>query len=530
MDKKAKIKAPVKIVTVPTDITRTHHIEPVSVMPDCSLPRGSGPWPTPDNQSILFEVACMKQLDAEVTPTKPAEEALKLHEPKYAAMVKSHPELLEPSFQKGNPTHGVWHKMHTADHAPCKSKRRPIIADSIKAQKGKEAWEKMLADGIIEKVDPASNTDWSSALHLADQPGGGVRPCPDFRLLNQKTVTDAHPLPLLKDFTKKIHGAKVFSKVDLRSAFFNIPIWPSHKHKMLTLSPWGGSYVFNRLPFGLSSGPSSWQKVLEWVLRDVKQAFVYLDDILLWGNTKQEHDKVLKEVLQRLASNKMALSIEKCLFGKNSVEYLGYHVSDTGIKPMPRKLKALEEFRQPTSQKDVLHFCGALNYFRTSLKGIQTSNGFKSAAAVLQPLYAVGTEKMPTKTKFKDIWENSPALKLAFAEAKQMLVNAVELHHPHPECPLALFSDASNYSVGGSLQMLAPDGSFKPLGFYSAHLTETQKKYSVFKKELLGAFKSLRHSLPEIYGRHCTIYVDHLPLVQAFKSSNLPLNDPQSYR
>ena len=78
--------------------------------------------------------------------------------------------------------------------------------------------------------------------------------------------------------------------------------------------------------------------------------------------------------------------------------------------------------------------------------------------------------------------------------------------------------------------MLAPDGSFKPLGFYSAHLTETQKKYSVFKKELLGAFKSLRHSLPEIYGRHCTIYVDHLPLVQAFKSSNLPLNDPQSYR
>ena len=97
-----------------------------------------------------------------------------------------------------------------------------------------------------------------------------------------------------------------------------------------------------------------------------------------------------------------------------------------------------------------------------------------------------------------------------------MLINAVELNHPHPDYPLALFTDASDFSVGGSLQMLAPDGSFKPLGFYSAHLNETQRKYSVFKKELLGAFKSLRHFLPEIYGKHCTIYVDHLPLVQAF--------------
>ena len=78
--------------------------------------------------------------------------------------------------------------------------------------------------------------------------------------------------------------------------------------------------------------------------------------------------------------------------------------------------------------------------------------------------------------------------------------------------------------------MLAPDGSFKPLGFYSAHLSDTQKKYSVFKKELLGAFKSLRHFLPEVYGKHLVIYVDHLPLVQAFKSNTIPLNDPQTYR
>ena len=167
--------------------------------------------------------------------------ALKLHDPEYAGMVQAHPELLEPSFQKGEPAHKVWHKIETADHPPCKAKRRPILANAKKNEMGKEVWEKMEADEIIEKVQPGSNTDWSSALHLADKPGGGVRPCPDFRVLNTKTVTDAHPLPLLKDFTKNIHGATVFSKVDLRSAFFNIPIWRPHRHKTLTLSPWRGS-------------------------------------------------------------------------------------------------------------------------------------------------------------------------------------------------------------------------------------------------------------------------------------------------
>ena len=99
-----------------------------------------------------------------------------------------------------------------------------------------------------------------------------------------------------------------------------------------------------------------------------------------------------------------------------------------------------------------------------------------------------------------------------------MLREATELCHPEPTYPLAIFSDASDHSVGGSLQMLTPDGSFKPLGFYSAHMNPAQKKYSVFKKELLGAFKALRHFLPEVYGKHLTIYTDHLPLKMAFEN------------
>ena len=215
----------------------------------------------------------------------------------------------------------------------------------------------------------------------------------------------------------------------------------------------------------------------------------------------RQHDSILKQVFDRLAANDMALSLDKCTFGKDRVEYLGYSVTAAGIRPLGKKLQALEEFKDPQTQKDVLHFCGALNYFRTSLRGVKLPDGsYKSAAAVLQPLYAIGTDKLQQKSKFPEIWNSSPILKNAFKEAKKVLMDAAELYHPNPDYPLALFVDASDHSVGGALQMLTLDGKYRPLGFYSAHLNDTQRKYSTFKKGLLGAHKSLRHFLPEVYG------------------------------
>ena len=121
-----------------------------------------------------------------------------------------------------------------------------------------------------------------------------------------------------------------------------------------------------------------------------------------------------------MSENKMALSIDKCKFSKSQVDYLGYTVSKSGIKPLPKKLDALKNFKEPQTQKDILHFCGALNYFRTSLKGIKLPDGrTKSAAAVLQPLYAIGTEKLPTKLKFR---EETQKEELELPEERDVLV------------------------------------------------------------------------------------------------------------
>ena len=330
-DKKANIKSPLQIVTVAKGLTRAHHVETVGQSASAGASPGAPPPPSgslplealsKSNETIAFEVACVKQLGVkkEGVKKKSLEEQLEMHDKEYVDLIRKYPELLNPTFSKEEPVHGVYHRIDTEPGAtPCRAKRRPIVSDPVMAAAGKEAWEQMERDGVIERVKAGSNTEWTSALHLVPKEGGGARPCSDFRELNRKTVPSSYPLPLLRDFSKKIHGSTIFSRIDLKSAFFNIPLLPEHKYKTTTLSPWGGAFVYNRLAFGLCSGPSSWQQLLDTILQDVPNTFCYLDDVLVWAKSKKEHDKIVEQVFQVLNTNKMALSVDKCIFGKPEI-------------------------------------------------------------------------------------------------------------------------------------------------------------------------------------------------------------------
>ena len=162
------------------------------------------------------------------------------------------------------------------------------------------------------------------------------------------------------------------------------------------------------------------QRLMQVTLQGLTNCFVYLDDILLFSKTETEHQALLKEVFKRLAANKMPLSIKKCIFGQASVEYLGYEVNEHGIKPLHRKIEALQNFKQPKTQKELLHFLGALNYFRSSLKGLTIAGKFYNTAALLQPLYNAGTAKLEGTT-LEELWKVSPALNVAFTNAKKLL-------------------------------------------------------------------------------------------------------------
>ena len=186
-------------------------------------------WRSPS--TTAFEVASMKSLKGK------EEDKKEIIDAKYQRLINKYPEILTPSFNDLSTKHGVTHRIRTGDSQPFKSKPRPLLANSEKAIKGKEAWGEMIRLGVVEKVHPNAVTDWAAPLHLVPKPCGGMRPCSDFRQLNSRTVPDAYPIPSLKSFTSKLHGSKIFSKVDLQSAFHNVVIDSRDVKKTTTLTP-----------------------------------------------------------------------------------------------------------------------------------------------------------------------------------------------------------------------------------------------------------------------------------------------------
>ena len=155
---------------------------------------------------------------------------------------------------------------------------------------------------------------------------------------------------------------------------------------------------------------------------------------------------------------------------------------------------------------------------------------YHNAAELLQPLYSLDTTKLQPKMTFAKIWEESGGIRKSFQNSKAMLVQAVQLAHPDPGLPLALSTDASQHSVGAVLKQLTPDGVYEPLEYWSRHLGPEKMAWSVYRKELLAIEHGLRHFLSDFYGRHITIFSDHRPITESFKSSILQENDPVAHR
>ena len=510
-----------------------------------------------ESETAYFELKCMQKLDqfvsaidfgnnedtfieanlplsAEADPDfdkdeKTNLEALKKLDKAYVDLIQKYPNILKNTFKK-DPKHKIFHSIETTDDIPVTSKVRPLLATSEKSQQGKLVWEEMEKMGVIERVDPSQLHEYSSSLHLVKKPSGkGWRPTVDFRPLNLKTKSECYPLPKLKSFASKLKGSKVFSKIDLRSAFWNLAIHPNSIKKTCTLSPWGGAFVFKRLPFGLKNGPGTWMKFLHHVLRGVDNVFCYLDDLLVYNDSEEAHQKTLDEIFNRLEENGLTLALDKCQFSQESVEYLGFQVTTTGLVPLPKKVDAVYNIPPPTTQKELLAFLGALNYFRPNLSGLNKAGKYHNTASLLQPLYSAATTNIPSKKHFQQIWDNSPILKESFLDAKKLLINATKLGYQDPNLPLELYCDASEHSIG-SVLMQVQGNKRVPLGYFSKHLPLEKTHWAVYRKELEAAKQGLRYFIEEIYGRHLVIYSDHMPLVKAWEGQGFQPHDPVAQR
>ncbi|KRH92925.1 LTR retrotransposon, partial [Pseudoloma neurophilia] len=296
-----------------------------------------------------------------------------------------------------------------------------------------EMIQKMYANKIIRE----SNSPWRSRIVPIPKKDGSVRLCLDFRPLNRVTVKDQYPIPRIDDIIEALAKAKYFSTLDATSGYFQIPL--AEKDKQKTAFSWKNNlYEFNRMPFGLSNAPATFQRIMDKILKKEIGDFVmvYFDDIIVFSGSEQEHKKHLDIVLGKLASASMFLNKNKCNFFKTEIEILGQIISNGIVKPDPKKTEAILKCSEPQTIKELRSFLGLANQIRDFVPA------FAKIVAPLNELLKGKSKRSVEKVKW------SQAAAVAFKKTKETIAQVTQKAQPDLSLPFILTTDASNSAIG----------------------------------------------------------------------------------
>ena len=411
-------------------------------------------------------------------------------EPAYRDLLAEFQDIFTASPGRVPPLHGVEHEIHTTG-PPVYAKARRLDPDKLSVAKAE--FDKMEAAGIVRRSD----SPWASPLHMVPKPDGSVRPCGDYRRLNNVTRPDRYPVPNMQDFTAGLSGAKVFTKIDLIKGYYQVPVSKDDIPKTAVITPFG-LYEFLGMPFGLRNAGNTFQRLMDRVGQGLNFIFIYLDDILIASKDKVSHLIHLRTVFERLRSFGLLINPSKCVFGVSEVEFLGHRVTTAGVEPLVRHVEVIQQFQAPQDIPQLQRFLGMINFYRRFLPGI---------ARTLKPL----TDALKGKPKHLT-WDTER--NTAFNKAKSALSSACSLAHPDTSAEVSLAVDASNTHIGGVLQQLV-NSAWAPLAFFSRKLNPAQEKYSAFDRELLACYLSVRHFRFLIEGKPFQLHTDHKPLTHA---------------
>ena len=352
--------------------------------------------------------------------------------------------------------------------------------------------DRLEQQGILEKV---TYSEWATPIVPVAKPDGRYWICGDFKVtVNPALKVDQYPLPKVEDLFATLAGGRKFTKLDLSQSYLQLELHPEAR-QYCTINTHRGLYQFTRLPFGISSAPAMFQKVMDTILQGVPQTLCFIDDILITGSSEEEHLKNLEEVLSRLQVHGVQLKKEKCSFMKKSVEYLGHQVDASGTKATPEKIAAVENAPLPQNVQQLRSFLGLLNYYRKFVPNLAT---------IVKPL-----NDLLQKGK-KWIW--SSQCTQAVRTAKQLLTASNVLTHYDPNLPLKLAADASQYGVGAIISHVLPGGDERPIAFASRSLSKSEQNYAQIDKEALALIFGVLKFHASIFGRKFTLVTDHQPL------------------
>lgn len=401
------------------------------------------------------------------------------------------------------PDRDIEHVIDTGDAQPIN--RHPFKMSPLELDELRRQLAELQTLGLIEP----SNSPWGAPVLFVRKKDGSMRLCIDYRALNAVTRRNAHPLPRIDECLERLGGARFFSSIDLKSGYHQVRIRPEDVPKTAFNTRYG-AWQWKVLPFGLTNAPPTFQKMMNSILGDFldKFALVYLDDILIFSRTKEDHLKHVRMVLDRLRAHKLYANLKKCEFNKTELEFVGFQVSAQGILPSKSKVKAIQEWPIPTNVQEVRQFIGLASHYRRFIRG------FSTIAAPLTDL----TKGSGSKTR---LIEWTPECQSAFEEIQSRMIQAPTLVPPNAARPFVIETDASDFGVGAVLLQEGDDGELHPLAFESKKLSSAERNYPAQERELLGILHALRSWRCFIEGRSYKVYTDHHPL-KYFRSQRKP--------
>ncbi|XP_037028486.1 uncharacterized protein K02A2.6-like [Bradysia coprophila] len=363
-----------------------------------------------------------------------------------------------------------------------------------------EKISKMLRQDIIEKVNVSK---WISPLVITPKPNNDVRVCVDMRRVNEAVAREHHPLPTIENFLPQLENAKFFSKLDIEQAFHQVEI-SENSREITTFITKRGLFRYKRLMFGINCAPEIFQKIMEQILNGCDGTLNASDDIIVYGNTKKEHDERLDRVLNRLKQFNVTLNFNKCVFGATEIDFLGHHLSTDGIRPMSSKISAVKEFRDPRTTEEVRSFLGLVNYVGKFIPNLATT------AEPLSKLNRKGAH-------FR--WEDEQ--KDAFEKLKNQLTSDTVLGYYNVNDRTQIIADASPVGLGAVLIQFKECGP-RIIAYASRSLTKIERKYSQPEKEALALVWAVERFHFYIFGREFELVSDHKSLEALFSPKSKP--------